>query len=748
MSHLARIIPNKSWGTYKNSDYGIRDRSNKDRNYNGINLCNSVTSILQAYPVNIASSYDNACNRRRQEEENQADEEQEHQDKSTSVQEPLQDGEKRNDDGQGEGNFKTIENFRSDDEISGNENTGESEEEIGGGENVIEGEEEIIGGKNAVEGAKEFNSGEEEIDGHEDGSIKGHKRGRKPTPDNWKMNVAKKRRNLGQDYEARKKINGQWVTIQRGARKMGEMCSKESCKNSTKKNCDIFTDEDRRNIFAEFWKSGDKHVQDTFIQTLVDQVDKKTSGHENSRKKFSRVFHLKKNGETLQVCKEMFLSTLSISQQVVNRSLQVDKEKVGISSKVVKQRNPTPSRGFRWTDEDQLFLKQFFDLIPKAPGHYCRKDSSKIYLSSLVPSMSRLHELYVTRCHILAKNNFSICKFTEYFKANNFSLFKRKKDRCNTCVGHEEGNVADDLWTEHQMRKNEGFALKEKDKEMADNNYVFVITADTEALLTVPRNNANIMFFHSRLNLHNFTFYDLKTREVLNYVWSENNGDIESNNFTTCYINYLTTLVSNNPGVEKIILWSDGCTYQNRCNILSSALLTFAVKNKVEIWHKYLEVGHTHMECDSVHSRIESAIRNSTSAINLPSDYIDLIKNARKKKPGKYGVHYIDSFEFFKDFKSVSDIKTIKPKKEVGPPYVVNIRQLHYHHSGTIKINLTYDENMWVLLPYQISLRKLNAPQLYFAPLEIGLAKYKSLQEVKTTIPQRYWYFYDNLQHE
>ena len=49
------------------------------------------------------------------------------------------------------------------------------------------------------------------------------------------------------------------------------------------RHCDNFTDEDRRTIFAEFWKSGDKHVQDTFMQTLVDQVEKKTSAHENSK---------------------------------------------------------------------------------------------------------------------------------------------------------------------------------------------------------------------------------------------------------------------------------------------------------------------------------------------------------------------------------------------------------------------------------------------------------------------------------
>ena len=84
------------------------------------------------------------------------------------------------------------------------------------------------------------------------------------------------------------------------------------------------------------------------------------------------------------------------------------------------------------------------------------------------------------------------------------------------------------------------------------------------------------MYFHTKLNLHNFTFYDLKSHEAVNYLWSEVNGETEANNFVSCYIKYLEELVEINPNVKNVILWSDGCTSQNRCNILSSALANFA----------------------------------------------------------------------------------------------------------------------------------------------------------------------------
>ena len=156
--------------------------------------------------------------------------------------------------------------------------------------------------------------------------------------------------------------------------------------------------------------------------------------------------------------------------------------------------------------------------------------------------------------------------------------------------------------------------------------------ADTESLLTAPHNESNMMFFHTKLNLHNFTFYDLKTREVLNYVWCEVHGELEASNLTTCYIDYFSKLVEQNPAVKNVILWSDGCTYQNRCNILSSALLNFAVQHSIQICHKYLEVGHTHMECDSVHSNVEKVLKHEN--VNLPVDYIRIIGLPERANPG------------------------------------------------------------------------------------------------------------------
>ena len=134
-------------------------------------------------------------------------------------------------------------------------------------------------------------------------------------------------------------------------------------------------------------------------------------------------------------------------------------------------------------------------------------------------------------------------------------------------------------------------------------------------------------------------------------------------------------------------LWSDGCAYQNRCSVLSSALFSFAFIDQITIFHKYLEVGHTHMECDSVHSTIETKRKQIT--VNLPPDYINIIQGARKKGEKELSILTIHSLKF----KAVCDIESVKPSKEVGPPYVNDIHQFQYNPNGTLFVNLDYSDS-------------------------------------------------------
>lgn len=146
----------------------------------------------------------------------------------------------------------------------------------------------------------------------------------------------------------------------------------------------------------------------------------------------------------------------------------------------------------------------------------------------------------------------------------------------------------------HVDRKNEARNEKHIDKEKAKSNPDFkVVSMDMEAVLLLPRLNASALYFKTKLACHNFTIYDLATRDVTVYVWHEGEGDLCASSFLSCLKNYISSLPQNVTGVT---FYSDGCNYKNRYCVLTNALISIAQERNITITQKYLTKGHTQME--------------------------------------------------------------------------------------------------------------------------------------------------------
>ena len=87
------------------------------------------------------------------------------------------------------------------------------------------------------------------------------------------------------------------------------------------------------------------------------------------------------------------------------------------------------------------------------------------------------------------------------------------------------------------------------------------------------------------------------------------------------FLDHLESVVDDS--VSTVILYRDGCCYQNRNVTLSNALIHFAVSRRKIIVQKFLEKGHTWMEVQSVHSATEGKLRGHQ--IFWPAEYIDVI---------------------------------------------------------------------------------------------------------------------------
>lgn len=172
---------------------------------------------------------------------------------------------------------------------------------------------------------------------------------------------------------------------------------------------------------------------------------------------------------------------------------------------------------------------------------------------------------------------------------------------------------------------------------------------------------------------HNFTMFNLITRQCTCYWFTETAADLTASTFASFVIDYLERHCL--PKQKPIIIFSDGCTYQNRNAILANALLNFSAKHNIGITQKFLEPGHTQMECDSVHSAIEHKLTNRE--IHLPSDYVSATKEARASSP--YETIFVDHL-FVKNYADASTwvYKSIRPGRKAGDPTVTDIRAILY----------------------------------------------------------------------
>lgn len=191
--------------------------------------------------------------------------------------------------------------------------------------------------------------------------------------------------------------------------------------------------------------------------------------------------------------------------------------------------------------------------------------------------------------------------FYSVFDKLNLGLFSPKKDQCDLCCSFNKGNLTQELYEEHVRKKTEARNEKYVDKG-ATNERTTVYTMDMQAVLLSPSLKASAPYYKSKLRVHNYTFYNIKSNDAVCYVWNESEGGLDADEFASIITHFIVHEVDRTK-YDHVILYSDGCTYQNRNCVLSNALLY--TSSSLIITQKFFEKGHTQMECDSMHSVIE-----------------------------------------------------------------------------------------------------------------------------------------------
>lgn len=84
------------------------------------------------------------------------------------------------------------------------------------------------------------------------------------------------------------------------------------------------------------------------------------------------------------------------------------------------------------------------------------------------------------------------------------------------------GSVPQDEYDSHIKRKDSLRAQKNLAKDRTQNSDDFLaITMDLQSVLLAPKTLASAIYYKQKLQVHNFTIYSLKDKEVTLYVWHE-----------------------------------------------------------------------------------------------------------------------------------------------------------------------------------------------------------------------------------
>lgn len=566
----------------------------------------------------------------------------------------------------------------------------------------------------------------------------------------WKRQRAQLSKLKGEAYEGfQKDQNGKYQqTLMRPAKTLQNGCNGHiqpqppTPKGGPKQkfDCKDLTEEMRRKIFDKYWSIPSWESRKIYVRSLVTgqepQHRRCTTTDLVSKKKITFKYSLMyetENGQTnkLNVCKKMFASTLGIGARQLRTWSKIRNNQIPDDSE------PNPSTDARQSNS----ITDFLDSLPKMESHYCRASSKKQYLESTWNSVTGdLFDEYLNFCS--ANNKQAHCKslFARTFRNLNYDIFKPRKDQCNKCLAFKNKNLSQEQYDKHQEKKVKSREEKTKDKEQSDAQ-TLVFTMDVQAVMLCPRIQASATYYKTKLKVHNSTHYNLKTGAAVCFLWHEENGGLESDVFASILIKHLTEQTRLFKPA-KIIIWSDGCCYQNRSVVMANCLLEFAIKNNLIIEQKYLEVGHTQMEVDTMHSAIERKLP-AHREIYIPADYIRVIKSARKV-PEPYKVEFLNYKDFTKH--SGGRYSSIRPGNKKGDPCVTDICAIQYLPEGKIKYKVDFDQE-YEFLPRRPKESPVTTESLYKGPLPIDATKYQHLQEMKHLMPHDYHPFYDYLEH-
>lgn len=452
-----------------------------------------------------------------------------------------------------------------------------------------------------------------------------------------RKNKKKERQNLKRTGQAYTRSDGSEVPAKEVK---PNPCTSKKCGN----DCGSITEEKRKSIHTYYWNLSVTRRRDWLVSMTQKTAVKRKRTKDSDKRSFTFKYSITEGEGKRPVCLQFLAATLDVGTKFIQYTIQ--NSELGLS----KEDNRGRCEPHNKTKETTMMsVMNFFKGLPAIPSHYCRKDSSRVYLPKEMKNLANLYKIYKKTYTQNGVDIVSERVFRTIFREKfNIGFHVPKKDKCLKCLKYEQNIDNPDIQEEkkqHELEKTESYnRFKAHQNINKTDPTTLCASFDLQKVLNTPYGDSMLLFYSRKLAVYNFCVYENGTRNVFCYYWDESNGKRGANEIGTILSKYIHT-VDERGTVKHLLLYCDCCPGQNRNRIILAMLHTTlqACSNITTIQINFLLTGHTYMPVDSVHAVIERNLKNNI--IYAPSQWYTIFSTARQD-PGPYNVEVMQ----FKDF--------------------------------------------------------------------------------------------------
>ena len=495
----------------------------------------------------------------------------------------------------------------------------------------------------------------------------------------------KRKKQLIPRFERRRIIRVQKHTLRAGC---GENCKKQ-CMHR-------FSTSMRQQINAQYWQMSWKE-QRIFITSTVKRKTPKSHKHTNSIRQRKNVFTF--NLANQSVCRTFYLTTLGYkktNEKIIRNTFSNVSDNSLINSSFNDQRGSTRKK-FSSTE----FVCKHIESFSPAVSHYRREHAPKRLYLPCDLNIRLMFNDYMDSDS--GKEN--PCSYRYYaltIKNMNISFTKLGNEECEVCAEHDQhvavgcseiGNVSQCneclMWTEHMEHVKICRSEYKKDSNViCDAAKETIVSADMQKVFMLPNlPSFKRCIFTKRIIAFNESFVPLGEKFINRgyaVLWHEATGGRKARDITSAFHRFILE----NKTKQKITIWLDNCSSQNKNWTLFSFLISIVNSNKItaeQITLKYLEPGHTFMSADSLHAAIEKQ-RKIKEKIYDFQDWVDVVSTAGGEKICVLEITHLD-FSQWEDNHSEYQVKKLNPRPLLADMHCIQFTRgsytLHFKNKFT-----------------------------------------------------------------